>query len=294
MTLVLILVLLVALGAALLLLGGPGAVRFIVLNGAAHGSPKAVLPPDPKYDLIFLQTSGGTKIAAQFGRAQDHAGNLLPDYGIRPSVVYCYPGGGYLKWSQPQFSRLRRLGCNVVMPEYPGYGLSDGTPSEDGCSEAAEAAYRYVLDRSDLDHSLLFAAGWSLGGASVTDLASHHPLAGLVLMGTMTRLSEGVGYFAGRHPLFSWIPHRMLAGDPSLPRLDNVERIARATCPVLVICGAKDPFIPPAMTNRLAAAAAGKSTVVMIPNAGHFDLLKAGGDGLWQTIGDWISTVARQ
>jgi len=100
-----------------------------------HGSPKEILPPSQEYELVSLRTKDGTKIIAQFGRARDQNGTLLADYGLRPTAIYAYPGGGTLRWSAPQFERFRRLGLNVIMPEYPGYGMSEGLASESGrCS----------------------------------------------------------------------------------------------------------------------------------------------------------------
>jgi hypothetical protein len=87
----------------------PGFVQHVVLNGTAHGSAKATVTPSDRYELLSLQTSGGIRIAAQFGRAEAADGAIRRDYGQRPTAVYCYPGGGYLKWSHAQsITRPRR------------------------------------------------------------------------------------------------------------------------------------------------------------------------------------------
>ena len=39
-----------------------------------------------------------------------------------------------------EFDQFRRLGLNVLIPEYVGYGMSGGKPSETGCRETADAA----------------------------------------------------------------------------------------------------------------------------------------------------------
>ena len=281
--------------AALLLSGGlvlaaglivwllPGLVRSVVLNGPAHGSAKASVPPSDRYELLSLQTSDGIRIAAQFGRAESADGEIRPDYGQRPTAVYCYPGGGYLKWSHAQFEGLRRLGWNVIMPEYPGYGLSDGRPSEEGCYAAAEAAYGYVAAREDLDRTRILGVGWSVGAACVTDLATRRPLAGLVLIGAVTNLPDAVRHVAGTHPPLSWIPDHWLGGSPADSETRQRGQAAADQPPGhTVICGASDAIISPAMTRRLVSAMPGRSTMVLINGAGHFDLFRKAEREVWR------------
>jgi fermentation-respiration switch protein FrsA (DUF1100 family) len=39
---------------------------------------------------------------------------------------------------------LENLGESVLVFDYPGYGLSEGKPSEAGCYAAADAAYDWL------------------------------------------------------------------------------------------------------------------------------------------------------
>ena len=265
----------------------PGAIYYLVLNGTAHGSPKAQLPPSERYELLSLRTADGVRISAQFGTAESPDGAILPNYSRRPTAIYCYPGGGYLKWSHTQFEGLRRLGWNVIMPEYPGFGLSEGRPSEVGCYAAAEAAYLYATSRHDLDPTRIVGVGWSLGAASMTDVATRHDLAGLVLIGAVTNLPDGVRNIAKAHRPFSWIPDKWLAGSAEIPKLDNLTKLPRSSCPVLIICGASDAIISPVMTHSLASAAPGRSVEKLIEGAGHFDLFRNSEREVWDAISGW-------
>jgi pimeloyl-ACP methyl ester carboxylesterase len=265
----------------------PGTVHYLVLNGTAHGSPKAQVPPSDRYDLLSLRTADGVRISAQFGKAESPEGAILPNYSRRPTAIYCYPGGGYLKWSHTQFEGLRRLGWNVIMPEYPGYGLSDGRPSEAGCYAAAEAAYLYATSRQDLDSAQIVGVGWSLGAASVTDVATRHNLAGLVLIGAVTNLPDGVRNIAKGRPPISLIPDKWLAGAAEIPKLDNLTKLSRSRCRVLIICGASDAIVSPVMAHSLASAAPGRSTQKLIEGAGHFDLFRHSEREVWDAISVW-------
>ena len=66
--------------------------------------------------------------------------------------------------AETEFDRFRRLGLNVLIPDYLGYGMSAGKASEIGCRETAETAYQALVSRG-FPPSRIIAGGWSLGGA---------------------------------------------------------------------------------------------------------------------------------
>jgi len=274
----------------------------VVIRGTGHGSPKAILPPSPDYELVSLRTKDGTKIVAQFGKATSQSGALLPGYSQRPTVIYFYPGGGNLRWSAPQFDGFRRLGLNVVMPEYPGFGMSDGRPAESGCYGAADAAYNYVLSRADLNRSTPFAAGWSVGGAVAVDLASRRRVAGLIMVETLPNWNESGRYFAkngaARLPgMPSWIavvlrsiPSWAFGPLVSAPKLNSLAKVPLVSSPILMVYGTHSELVSKEMAGRLAAAARTEVALIPVEGAGHFDVFTKGGTGLWQSINEWLTS----
>ena len=286
----------------LLATAGYSMVSRLVIRGTGQGSPQAILPPSSDYELVSLRTKDDTKIVAQFGKAKSQSGALLADHCQRPTAIYCYPGGGNMRWSAPQFDGFRRLGLNVVMPEYPGFGMSDGRPAESGCYGAADAAYDYVLSRSDLSHSPPFAAGWSVGGAAAVDLASRRRVAGLIMVETLPNWNESGRYFArngaARLPgMPSWaavalrsIPSWALGLLVSEPKLNSLAKVSLVSSPILMVFGTQSELVSKEMTDRLAAAAKTEVTLLPVEGAGHFDVFTTGGTGLWQSINDWIAS----
>ena len=254
-----------------------------------HGSHQAILPPSPDYELVSLQTKDGTQIFAQLGRAKDRTGALRPDYRLQPVAIYFYPGGGTMRWSAPQFEGLRRLGLNVLMPEYPGYGMSDGHATESGFYAAADAAYDYAQGRVDVSHAGILAVGWSLGGSTAVDLAGRRPTIGLILLGTSTTFADIVHNLSVTHPFLSWLGGPLLARIGAMVKLDSVAKIPSVSCPILLIRGTGDELISREMTDRLIAAVQAKVTFLPVEGAGHFNLFRAGGPRLWQAIGEWTS-----
>lgn len=53
--------------------------------------------------------------------------------------------------------------CNILMLEYRGYGLSQGSPSEEGFYMDARAGIDYLSTRTDINTNEIIVFGRSLG-----------------------------------------------------------------------------------------------------------------------------------
>lgn len=58
---------------------------------------------------------------------------------------------------------FHKLNINILMVEYRGYGLSEGSPTEKGLYVDAQSALDYIMQRTDIDVSKLIVFGRSLG-----------------------------------------------------------------------------------------------------------------------------------
>lgn len=56
-----------------------------------------------------------------------------------------------------------KLNINILLVEYRGYGLSEGSPSEHGLYLDAQAAFDYIVQRNDIDRTQIILFGRSLG-----------------------------------------------------------------------------------------------------------------------------------
>lgn len=61
---------------------------------------------------------------------------------------------------------FHKLNINILMVEYRGYGLSEGSPTERGLYIDAQSAVDYLLQRSDIDPKRIIVFGRSLGECS--------------------------------------------------------------------------------------------------------------------------------
>ena len=271
-----------------LLLSGCAVGERRPLPGIGHGSPEAQLPPSPGHELLCLQTRSGTRIAAEFCRVQDANGQPLPDPDQCPTLIFFYARPMCLAQESTQklAQYFRRMGVNVLIPDYPGYGMSGGRPTEKGCYAAADAAYAWIMQRNGRRPERIVIAGWSLGTGVAVDLASRRRAAGLIIVGAFTSIRDMSA------TLIPW-PLRWLAGPLTARcRFDNLAKIPRVTCPILIVQGREDTFVPYQMGDRLAAGSRTKVTRLLVPRAQHADIWEVGGQKLWQELADWIRSVA--
>jgi fermentation-respiration switch protein FrsA (DUF1100 family) len=252
---------------------------FVFPGSNTQGQHDAILTPSASYDLLSLPTADGAKIAAIFGKALDPNGQPLADYASRPTVIYFYGNGACMAYSTDVFDHIRRIGANIIIPEYEGYGMSPGKPSETGCYAAADAAYEYLHSRKDIDTQKIIAMGWSLGGAVAIDLASRHEVAGIITLSAFTSMPD-----MGRQ-LMPWLPTSLILKY----HFDNAKKLAGISRPILIIHGTQDDIVPFSMAPRLAAAAKGKVTRFNVDGASHNDIFDTGDGPLLDQIQKFLA-----
>ena len=211
-------------------------------------------------------------------------------------------------WS-PVLDRLRAGGRWVWTPEFPGFGGAppEDRPGIDGFADrvAAEVAARAPGGRATL-------CGTSMGGYVALSAAARHAgsVLGLVLAGTRAEPDDPAAR-AGRAEAAALVRREGTAGflDGLLPRLlapgasDAARRAARAMAdrapaeavaralgalgaradrvpdlpgiavPVLVVSGAEDRVVPPAVMEALAAALP-DAELRTVAGAGHLAALE--------------------
>ncbi len=254
-----------------------------VFPGAAatQGQKDGSISPGYNDKLLALRAEDGTLITALFGKALQHNGLPLANAEHRPTIIYFYGNGACMAYSTDVFEHFRRLGANVIIPDFEGYGMSGGKPSEVGCYAAADVAYKYLLSRDDVDSKKIVAIGWSLGAAVATDLASRRHVSGLVTVSAFTSLRDMAQQF------ITWLPMSLILKY----RFDNEKKFAEISCPVLIVHGTDDELVPFAMSRQLAAVAKGKVTRFDVEGGRHNDIFEAGGLGLLNQIGSFMGSV---
>jgi pimeloyl-ACP methyl ester carboxylesterase len=174
----------------------------------------------------------------------------------RPVILFAHGNAELIDfWPEPMAEFCRR-GFGVLLVEYPGYGRSEGHPSQETVTEAFVAAYDALAERKDVDKARVVLMGRSLGGGAVCALASKRPAAALVLISTFTSVRS-----------FSWrfLAPGFFVRDP----FDNLPVVAGYAGPVLVAHGTGDMVVP--YRHGVAVAKAAKRSRMVTYDAGHDD-----------------------
>jgi len=167
----------------------------------------------------------------------------------RPSdgaVLYCHGTGGNVSHRAKAIRTWQtEMGEAVLVFDYPGYGRSEGSPSEAGCYAAAEAAYDWLIRAAQVPPEKLLIFGGSLGGGPATHLAADRAHRILVLLCTFTSVPDV------SQDLCVIFPARWLVKN----QFDNRANLARCSGPVFLAHGTADRVVPFGHGVRLFAAA---------------------------------------
>ena len=112
-----------------------------------------------------------------------------------PVVVVLHGNAGFIDDLPYYFSEYQRMGISLFLPEYRGYGRSDGEPSEASITADLVHFYDLLVQRPDVDPTRIVFHDFSLGGATACSLASYRRPAALILESTFTSFRELVADF---------------------------------------------------------------------------------------------------
>lgn len=225
------------------------AQRHILFPGGAGEGPREAERTEG-LEIVWLEAS--------FGRVESwliRPSGPPPSRGF-PALIFAHGNGELIDlWARP-FLSFARMGIEVLLVEFPGYGRSQGKPSLETVREAFVAAYDHLASRKEVDGSRIVLMGRSLGGGAACELAARRPSAALVLLSTFTSV---------RALTYKYLAPPFLVRDP----FDNLAVVKEYSGPVLVVHGRRDGVIPYRHGTALHKAAANGE---MIPyDAGHND-----------------------
>ncbi len=178
-----------------------------------------------------------------------------------PTLLYLHGNDRNISNNLEHTLRLHKLGFNVFLPDYRGYGKSSGgKPSESKVFEDAESAWQYLIKWRGLDPHKTFIYGHSLGGAIAIDLAIHHPeAAGLIAESTFTSM-KAMGEIN-----YAYLPVGLLLNQ----RFESLKKIPTLKIPLLIIHGTWDQRVPFEMGKMLYAAAPEPKKFLLIDGGEH-------------------------
>lgn len=216
------------------LLAGCQALEQLENRCVYHPAPAAGKPglPPPPWEDMELRTADGVKIHARWCPHPDAKGVL----------IYCHGNAGNLE----RFNKLASdlwitLDRSILLFDYPGFGRSEGKPSEKGCYAAADAAYDAVMRMNGASSDHVVICGESLGGGVAVDLASRRPHQTLVLIRTFTSIPDVA------KQQFSVISAPAIM----VNRFESLKKIPTCRMPIFLAQADQDRLIPFAHGEKL-------------------------------------------
>ncbi len=239
-----------------------------------------IFQPSPGIDLrpeelgieaeqTFLRTDDGVRIHSFF----------LPAPGASRALLFLHGNAGNASHRLPNAAELARLGCHVLLLDYRGYGLSEGTVSEAGVYADARAGLSYLVETRGIPERRVVVFGRSLGAAVAVDLAADRQLAGVILESAFPSAEAVARAHFG--PLASLARGRF-ASD---------QKIGRVRSPLLFFHGDRDQIVAIALGRRLYQLAPEPKYFELIPGAGHNDTTRVGGRPYFERIRRFLDEV---
>lgn len=220
---------------------------------------------------LTLGTSTGVSMGARWFPCLDATGAVL--------ICHSKTGNVSLECDRDFLEGWHRsIGVSLLIFDYPGYGKSDGIPSEAGCYAAADAAHAWLVDNQRIPPEQVLIFGRSLGTGVAVELASRCRHRALILIAPYTSLPD----VAVRR--YGALPAPLLMHN----RFRSVDRIAKCTGPTFILHGTEDHVVPFALGQALFEAANEPKRFVRVEGGHHGGTLM---DGFFPALRDFLADV---
>jgi uncharacterized protein len=203
---------------------------------------------------VWLETGDGVKLH----------GWMVERKELPWVTLFLHGNAGNVTHRATHIETIVAAGSSILVPDYRGFGKSEGAPSESGLYADALAGYEYLLAQG-FQASQIVVHGESLGTVAAVHLAAHRPCAGVVLEAPLTSARD----IAGRV-----LP---LLGPWLIWGYDSTRLIHQVRAPILILHGDRDEIIPFDMGQALYEAAPSPKRFQKLAGAGHNDILHSAG-----------------
>lgn len=255
-----------------------------------YGQNRFIFVPSPEMDVTpadlgLLYQDVWLPITTSTGKVERLHGWWIP--APRPQqagvLLYLHGNGLNISANVEQSKRLQQLGLSVFLPDYRGYGRSEGSfPTEATVYQDASTVWSYLTQERKIKPGNLIIYGHSLGGAIAINLAQQHPdAAGLIVQSSFTSMAAMVE----RAGWTKFFPVKLLLTQ----QFDSLARVKSLVMPVFYIHGTADTLIPYQMSEALYAATPGTKHLMLIEGGGHNNLAEVGGDRYLNALQKFIS-----
>jgi alpha-beta hydrolase superfamily lysophospholipase len=208
------------------------------------------------FEDVYFETSDGVKLSGWFIPSESSVGVIL----------FCHGNAGNISHRLDSIEIFHRLGLDVFIFDYRGYGRSEGRPTEQGTYQDAEAAWRYLIEERKVHPGRVVIFGRSLGGGVASWLAQSHVPGALILESTFTSLPDIAA------SVYPYLPVRLMLRF----QYRTMEHLGGVDCPVLIVHSRDDEIMPFSHGCRLFEKARGPKQFLEISGTHNEGFLMSG------------------
>ena len=236
-------------------------------------------PQVPNDRLVTLTLPSGIHTVMRIKKPEQT--NATDEPGKYQAILLFYGNGACLARMYQLLDSFAKMGLIAAAVEYPGYGAAEGRPSEQGTSDAAQAAWRYLVEEEGFAPARLIAFGHSLGAAVACDVAAKREVGLLVMSSGFTTLAD-----AGKYH-YPFLPVRWLLQS----QFDSASKIPQVKASILFLHGTGDRVVPYEMGQKnleIAKKSGLTAELVTLTGAGH-NLFKEHGEEIMAILAEKFS-----
>lgn len=155
------------------------------------------------------------------------------------TVLFCHGNTGNISHRKYIINACHKLGLNLLLFDYRGYGRSDSIPSKQSIRKDGIIMYKYLARNCNSNNIVIW--GESLGGHVATYIASKYPCRCLILLSTFSSISDIILY-SNKFKLFGNVMNSII---PFLiDILPSKNLIKKVKSPILIMHSKNDTVIP--------------------------------------------------
>ena len=188
------------------------------------------------FEEVFFTASDGVRLCGWF----------VPNPQAKETILFLHGNAGNISNRLEVIALFKDLPANVFIIDWRGYGKSQGWPTEQGLYADALAAYRYLVDERGCAPDSIVVYGKSLGGNVAVDLASKAQIKALICDSAFSSAEDMATI------VFPLLPAKYFLS----VKFDALAKIAKVTCPKLIIHAREDEIVPFRLGEKLFASAA--------------------------------------
>ena len=205
----------------------------------------------------------------------------LPHAAPRAQVVYFHGNGGNLSLWAELLVPIARHNLDVIAFDYRGYGVSSGSPTEQGLYRDVDAVLELAHGRLRRAGVPLVYWGRSLGTTMAAYASTRRPPHGVILEAGFPSMRAVVR----SNPIFavlSWFASY---------EFPTARYMAQSRVPALLLHGDADRVIPYELGRELHDAIPGEKRFVTIKGGDHNDALPRDADTYWRAVEEFIASL---